>query len=113
MPRITREIASMPGHCKMLAFYFIDPTAHIPSTEVVPPQQRDWWMEDVLSHEPFRSLPLLVIDDIMNRISYPMPLKDAKQIRVEIEAEVKKKTVQVSTKFFQPACSIKMFKEYR
>ncbi|KAJ2830074.1 hypothetical protein FBU31_002562, partial [Coemansia sp. 'formosensis'] len=113
MPRIALDIRSKHGHCKMLTFYFIDPTTHIPSTEVVPPQQRDWWMEDVLTHEPFRSLPLLVIDDIMNRISYPMSLKDAKQIRVEVEAEVKTKTTNVSAKFFQPACSIKMFKEYR
>ncbi|KAJ2840770.1 hypothetical protein FBU31_000133, partial [Coemansia sp. 'formosensis'] len=87
MPRITREIATKPGHCKMLTFYFVDPTTRIPSTEVVPPQQRDWWMEDVLSHEPFYSLPLLVMDGIMNKIDYPISLKDAEQIRLEMEAE--------------------------
>ncbi|KAJ2812593.1 hypothetical protein H4S07_001295 [Coemansia furcata] len=88
MPRITQEIAFMPGHCKMLTFYFVDPTTRIPSTEIVPPQQRDWWMEDVLSHEPFCSLLLLVVDGIMNKIDYPISIKDAKQIRLKMEAEV-------------------------
>ncbi|KAJ2811003.1 hypothetical protein H4S07_002336 [Coemansia furcata] len=41
MPRIRQDIASTPGHCKMLMFYFVDPTTRIPSTEIVPPQQRD------------------------------------------------------------------------
>ncbi|KAJ2814727.1 hypothetical protein FBU31_007184, partial [Coemansia sp. 'formosensis'] len=34
MPRITPDIASTPGHCKMLTFYFVDPTTRIPSTEI-------------------------------------------------------------------------------
>ncbi|KAJ2821899.1 hypothetical protein GGI24_004086, partial [Coemansia furcata] len=112
MPRITQEIASKPGHCKMLMFYFVDPATRIPSTEVVPPQQRDWWMEDVLSHEPFRSFPLLVVDSIMNKIDYPISLKDAKQIRLEMEAEVKRKTANVSTKFFEPLHTLSMSKDY-
>ncbi|KAJ2822725.1 hypothetical protein FBU31_004505, partial [Coemansia sp. 'formosensis'] len=86
----------------MLTFYFVDPTTRIPSTEVVPPQQRDWWMEDILSHEPFRSLPHLVVDSIMNNIDYPISLKDAKKVRLEMEAEFKKKTANVSAKFFEP-----------
>ncbi|KAJ2059565.1 glycogenin glucosyltransferase [Coemansia sp. S146] len=42
-----------PGHCKMLTFYFVDPSTRIPSTEIVSPQQQDWHFEDVLAYEPF------------------------------------------------------------
>ncbi|KAJ2348318.1 hypothetical protein GGH92_002869 [Coemansia sp. RSA 2673] len=66
MSELTLEDATKPGHCKMLTFYFVDPSTRIPSTEIVPPQQKDWWIEDILSSEPFRSLPLLVMDGIMD-----------------------------------------------
>ncbi|KAJ2812745.1 hypothetical protein H4S07_001188 [Coemansia furcata] len=112
MPRIMWEIATKPGHCKMLTFYFIDLTTRIPSTEIVPPQQRDWWMEDVLSHEPFCSFPLLVVDGIMSRINYPILPKDAKQICLEMEAKVKRRMANVSTKFFEPFYSLRRFREY-
>ncbi|KAJ2113262.1 hypothetical protein IW146_003996 [Coemansia sp. RSA 922] len=66
MPELALDDATRPGHCKMLTFYFVDPSMRIPSTEIVPPQQKDWWTEDILSSEPFRSLPLLVMDGIMD-----------------------------------------------
>ncbi|KAJ2040345.1 hypothetical protein H4S03_001088 [Coemansia sp. S3946] len=66
MSELALDDATKPGHCKMLTFYFVDPSTCIPSTEIVPPQQKDWWTEDILSSEPFRSLPLLVMDGIMD-----------------------------------------------
>ncbi|KAJ2754514.1 hypothetical protein GGI19_002338 [Coemansia pectinata] len=76
-----------PGHFKMLTFYVVDPSMRIPSTETVPPQQKDWWIEDVLASEPLRSLPHLVVDGIMAKVDYPVSLKHAKWIRLEKECE--------------------------
>ncbi|KAJ2880248.1 hypothetical protein H4R27_004840, partial [Coemansia aciculifera] len=87
MPKFTRVNATKPGHCKMLTFYYVDPSTRIPSTETVPPQQKDWWREDVLSSEPFRSLPLLVIDGIMDEVDYLFSLDVAKELRDKMEAE--------------------------
>ncbi|KAJ2063502.1 hypothetical protein GGI08_002522 [Coemansia sp. S2] len=75
------------GHCKMLTFYFVDPSTHIPSTEIVPPQQQDWYFADILASEPFRSLPHLVVEGIMNEVDFPISLKEAKKIRLEMAEE--------------------------
>ncbi|KAJ2864042.1 hypothetical protein GGH94_003176 [Coemansia aciculifera] len=76
-----------PGHFKMLTFYVVDPSMRIPSTEIVPPQQKDWRIEDVLASEPLRSLPHLVVDGIMAKVDYPVSLKHAKWTRLEKECE--------------------------
>ncbi|KAJ2553316.1 hypothetical protein EV175_002986 [Coemansia sp. RSA 1933] len=46
-----------PGHRKIFAFFFIDPSTRIPSTEVVPPQQQDWWTDKVSDTKPIGDLP--------------------------------------------------------
>ncbi|KAJ2057318.1 hypothetical protein GGI17_005718 [Coemansia sp. S146] len=76
--KLTNKIR--PGHCKMLTFYFVDPSTRIPLTEIVPPQQQDWHFEDVLVSEPFHSLPHLVVDGIMAKIDFPISLKEAKKL---------------------------------
>ncbi|KAJ1812600.1 hypothetical protein LPJ60_006519 [Coemansia sp. RSA 2675] len=112
MSRIVRGIASKPGHCKMLTFYYVDPSKHIPSTKIVPPQQKDWWMEQVLASKPLCNLPLLVVDGIMDRVDSPISLKNIKQIRLDMEAEVKKKMASVSYKYFEPSSTIKYVSDY-
>ncbi|KAJ2413987.1 hypothetical protein GGI10_002693 [Coemansia sp. RSA 2530] len=112
MSRIARGIASKPGHCKMLTFYYVDPSKRIPSTKIVPPQQKDWWMEQVLASKPLCNLPLLVVDGIMDRVDSPISLKNIKQIRLDMEAEVKKKMAGVSYKYFEPSSSIKYASDY-
>ncbi|KAJ2346878.1 hypothetical protein GGH91_002050 [Coemansia sp. RSA 2671] len=112
MPRVMHEIASEPGHCKMLTLYYVDPSKHIPSTEIVLPQQRDWWMEQVLASKPLCNLPLLVVDGIMDRVDSPISLKNIKQIRLDMEAEVKKKMASVSYKYFEPSSTIKYVSDY-
>ncbi|KAJ2443146.1 hypothetical protein GGF42_006735 [Coemansia sp. RSA 2424] len=106
MPKLARAIKSRPGHCKMLTFYFVDPSTRIPSTEIVPPQQKDWWIEDVLSSEPFHSMPHLIIDDIMGNIEYPISLKEAKEIRQEMETKADKAKAGISSKLFNPLSSV-------
>jgi hypothetical protein len=38
---------SKPGHRKILALFLVDPNIRIISTANVPPQQKDWWSEEV------------------------------------------------------------------
>ncbi|KAJ2504651.1 hypothetical protein IWW47_002423 [Coemansia sp. RSA 2052] len=84
MPELKLANRAKPGHCKMLTFYFVDPSTRIPSTEIVPPQQKDWWAEDIVVSEPFRSLPGLVVDGIMDKVDFPISLKEAKQLRSQV-----------------------------
>ncbi|KAJ2694268.1 hypothetical protein H4218_005698 [Coemansia sp. IMI 209128] len=112
MSQIARRIASKPGHCKMLTFYYVDPSKHILSTEIVPPQQKYWWMEQVRTSEPLCNLPLLVVDGIMDRVDSRISLKNIKQIRLDMEAEVKKKMAGISYKYFEPLNNIKYVGDY-
>ncbi|KAJ2056333.1 hypothetical protein GGI17_006251 [Coemansia sp. S146] len=80
-----------PGHCKMLTFYFVDPNTHIPSTEIVPPQQQDWYFEATLASEPFRSLPQLVVDGVIAKVDFPISLKEAKKSRLHIHEDESRK----------------------
>ncbi|KAJ2448034.1 hypothetical protein GGF42_005255 [Coemansia sp. RSA 2424] len=88
MPELELVDRTKPGHCKMLMFYFVDPSTRIPSTEIVPPQQQEWYFEDVLESEPFRSLPGLVVDGIMDKVDFPISLKDAKQVRPQMRQNI-------------------------
>ncbi|KAJ2108526.1 hypothetical protein GGI01_002197 [Coemansia sp. RSA 376] len=102
MPELKLEDLTKPGHCKMLTFYVVDPSTRIPSTEIVPPQQQDWWIEDVLSSEPLGSLPHLIIDRIMNRVDYPISLKDAKELRLDRTRQYESVLHGISFGSFEP-----------
>ncbi|KAJ2886163.1 hypothetical protein IWW38_005255, partial [Coemansia aciculifera] len=102
MPGFELVDKSKPGHCKMLAFYVVDPSTRIPSTEIVPPQQQDWLLEELLGFEPFRSLPRLIVDGIMDRVSFPILLKEAKKIRLEKENQYKHILLDASQHIFEP-----------
>jgi hypothetical protein len=41
-----------PGHCRFIALWLVDPNFRIISTANVPPQQRDWWAEEILASTP-------------------------------------------------------------
>ncbi|KAJ1912087.1 hypothetical protein LPJ71_002783 [Coemansia sp. S17] len=86
-PELKLADKTKPGHCKMLTFYFVDPSTHIPSTEIVPPQQLDWYFEDILEFEPFRGLPQLVMDGIMAMVDFPISLKEAKKTRLQVRQD--------------------------
>ncbi|KAJ2376720.1 hypothetical protein IW150_001812 [Coemansia sp. RSA 2607] len=91
-----------PGHCKILAFFFIDPSTRIPSTEIVPPQQQDWWCEDLMKIDSFAELPHIIKDNIFGRVDFPISLKDANSIRHELMEEHKTAEDNVITKAFEP-----------
>ncbi|KAJ2749942.1 hypothetical protein GGI19_005384 [Coemansia pectinata] len=91
-----------PGHRKILAFFFIDPSTRIPSTEIVPPQQQSWWTENVLSTSPLGELPLLVTEGILNQVDFPISLDEAKSIRLELMAERSVSNDDVTENHFNP-----------
>ncbi|KAJ2253747.1 hypothetical protein GGI13_002531 [Coemansia sp. RSA 455] len=101
MSELRLEDSTKPGYCKMLTFYVVDPSTRIPSTEIVPPQQQDWWKEDVLSSEPLGSLPHLIIDRIMNRVDFPIALKEAKNIRQDMTTQYEQRVVDISYHNFE------------
>ncbi|PIA14487.1 hypothetical protein COEREDRAFT_47022 [Coemansia reversa NRRL 1564] len=76
-----------PGHRKILAFFFIDPTIRIPSTEIVPPQQKDWWMDSVLNSTQLSKLPQLIQTAISDKVEFPLSLDQAKRIRLGLMKE--------------------------
>ncbi|KAJ2452443.1 hypothetical protein GGF42_004031 [Coemansia sp. RSA 2424] len=88
IPELELVDKTKPGHCKILTFYFVDPATRIPSTEIVPPQQQEWYFEDILASEPFRSLPHLVVDGIMDKVDFPISLKEAKQFRPQLRQNI-------------------------
>ncbi|KAJ2006506.1 hypothetical protein GGI04_001855 [Coemansia thaxteri] len=94
--------ATKPGHRKILAFFFVDPATRIPSTEIVPPQQKDWWADGALSTGPLENLPLLIKDGIMKQVDFPMSLEEAKKIRLELMAERSVSNSEVSETLFNP-----------
>ncbi|KAJ2752781.1 hypothetical protein GGI19_003593 [Coemansia pectinata] len=100
MPELKLADKTKPGHCKMLTFYFVDPSTRIPSTEIVPPQQQDWHFEDVLASEPFRSLPHLVVDGIMAEVDFPISLEEAKKLRPQVHKDETSKHITLN--IFEP-----------
>ncbi|KAJ2062102.1 hypothetical protein GGI17_002669 [Coemansia sp. S146] len=101
MLELRLEDSTKPGHCKMLTFYVVDPATRIPSTEIVPPQQQDWWSEDVFLSGPLRSLPRLIVDGIMDKIDYPISLKEAKKIRQDMTTKYKWVVSDISYRYFE------------
>lgn len=75
-----------PGHRKILALFLVDPNQKIISTNIVPPQQRDWWAEQVLQAE-LNNLPTELNQQIIEAVEWPMGLEEAKSIRLELMEE--------------------------
>ncbi|KAJ2911065.1 hypothetical protein GGI21_000234 [Coemansia aciculifera] len=102
MPELRLVDRTKPGHCKILVSYFVDPTRRIPSTEIVPPQQQEWCFEDVLEAEPFRSLPSLVIDGIIDKVDYPISLRKAKRVRLQVRQDARTDK-KINHELFEPS----------
>lgn len=57
-----------PGHRKILVMFLVDPHVRVLSTANVPPQQRDWWQEEVQQVKPFSDLPQEIFDKIIESV---------------------------------------------
>ncbi|CAM1510371.1 Fc.00g007060.m01.CDS01 [Cosmosporella sp. VM-42] len=76
-----------PGHRKILALFLVDPAIPIISTANVPPQQKQWWAENVIPHERLGNLPPEVTDMVVKSMDFPISKKEAKELRGELMAE--------------------------
>ncbi|KAI8320677.1 hypothetical protein GQ54DRAFT_263149 [Martensiomyces pterosporus] len=76
-----------PGHRKVIEFFFIDPATRIPSTEIVPPQQMDWWADDALVAGHLHKLPPNIRDTIKDNVDFPVSLEKAKDMCLELTKE--------------------------
>ncbi|KAJ2530619.1 hypothetical protein EV175_007286, partial [Coemansia sp. RSA 1933] len=76
-----------PGHRKIFTFFFIDPSTRIPSTEIVPPQQQNWWTDKVSDTKPICNLPGLAQKTIYDNVPFPLSLSEAETIRLDLMAE--------------------------
>ncbi|KAJ2738840.1 hypothetical protein GGI20_006213, partial [Coemansia sp. BCRC 34301] len=101
VPELKLVDKNKSGHCKMLTFYFVDPSTRIPSTAIVPPQQQDWHFKYILASEPFRSLPGLVVDGIMDKVGFPISLKEAKRLRPKVR-QTTGVDEDITLEFFKP-----------
>ncbi|KAJ1816490.1 hypothetical protein LPJ56_002333 [Coemansia sp. RSA 2599] len=88
-----------PGHRKIFAFFFVDPSTRIPSTEIVPPQQQEWWAKDAMSIGPLADLPSIIERGIIGNVGYPISLRDAKELRLELMDERSSQNPSINESF--------------
>lgn len=79
---------SKPGYRKILAMFLVDPHIRILSTSNVPPQQRDWWAEEIRKIEVFAGLPIELFDRIIEEVDdFPIGWDEACNMREALMAE--------------------------
>ena len=77
-----------PGHRKILAMFLVDPHIKVLSTANVPPQQRDWWQEEVRKVAPFTELPQEVFDEIIECVDeFPLDYEEQCEVRQKLMDE--------------------------
>jgi hypothetical protein len=83
------------GHRKILALFLVDPGIRIIGTRNVPPQQREWWFEEVVkqtegSGKAFAKLSQELKDQVFEGVEdWPMDMEDAKEVRLRLMDERK------------------------
>jgi len=83
-----------PGHRKILVFFLCDPSSRVVSTADVPPQQREWYTDYLLSNHVLKvegatDLPPELISHIIDYVDWPMSLEEAKRHREGLMKERK------------------------
>ncbi|KAL2068784.1 hypothetical protein VTL71DRAFT_15122 [Oculimacula yallundae] len=84
-----------PGHRKILALFLVDPGIRIISTANVPPQQKEWWSEEVDkqvtgSGKPWQKLSAEMKDKIFKDVDeFPISMEVAKELRLQLMEERK------------------------
>lgn len=84
------EDTTVPGRCSFATLYLVDPYNRICSTKHVPPQQHDWWMEQVLEAADFESkgLPQEIVDYIARYTDHwPIGIDEAKRLKDRMDDE--------------------------
>jgi hypothetical protein len=82
-----------PGHRKILALFLVDPGIRIISTANVPPQQRDWWAEEVVKEfnkgkTGLGKLSTELKEKVFEAVDdFPVGIEEAKRIRLQLMEE--------------------------
>lgn len=96
--------STKPGHRRFLVLWLVDPHFRICSRRNVPPQQHDWWAEEVAKSVDFGGLPGLpqeVVDMVGEYVrEWLMGLEEAKALRLEVMAERTRATDAVEKSTF-------------
>ncbi|KAI8269540.1 hypothetical protein K4K58_001209 [Colletotrichum sp. SAR11_239] len=71
------------GHRKILALFLVDPDVPIISTANVPPQQKNWFRDEVTTGP----MPPEIIDMVFENLEIPFGLEKAKEMRLEVMKE--------------------------
>lgn len=99
------EDAAKPGHRKILALFLVDPGIRIVSTGNVPPQQKDWWSEEVetqtaSSGKALGKLSAELKEKVFQEVEdFPMSMERAKELRLKLMEERKAYVVDQGHKF--------------
>ena len=79
---------SVPGHRKLLALFLVDPYCRIISTAKVPPQQKEWWGDEIRGCERLARLPKEIVDQFVRDVDgFPIDIEEAKEIRGRLMEE--------------------------
>lgn len=84
------EDPSKSGHRKVLALFLVDPHLRIPSTSIVPPQQKEWWQkaQDASSIDTITRLPPGTARSFFEDNSTALvDIEEAKTLRMELMTE--------------------------
>lgn len=107
------------GHRKIVALFLVDPNIKVISTANVPCQQQDWWWEAVqavhlredlaagrTSGSGVASFPQELQDQILTGVDFPISLKDAKALRLELMEERKHFVIKNNEAFEEASFSL-------
>ncbi|KNC86792.1 hypothetical protein SARC_01085 [Sphaeroforma arctica JP610] len=95
------------GERKILVFFLVDPTQRVISTGVVPPQQREWMssaMKDM--SELTQHFPPEIVEQIGNKLEWPLSLAQAKEHREKLMHERKYFTDASTEQYFERPFSL-------
>ncbi|KAJ5627829.1 hypothetical protein N7490_010057 [Penicillium lividum] len=76
------------GHFRAIKLFLVDPHYRVCSTRNVPPQQHDWWAQEVDRDLASTGLPREMVDHVLRETDdWPMGIQEAKEHRKELKKE--------------------------
>lgn len=94
-----------PGHRKILALFLVDPGLRIISSTNVPPQQREWWSEEIAKSfartgTKLGKLSAELKEKVFESVEdFPIGMEEAKKIRERLMEERKRYVVDQEAAF--------------
>jgi hypothetical protein len=98
------------GHRKSLVLFLIDPHIRVILLLNVPCQQREWWAQEIQTQQGlFHMLPVKIQDEVIcNVAGFPISIKEAKELRLELIEERKVFVQRHDQKFMLETFSLEL-----